>query len=210
MTHDPLAAIRVLIVADDPLARAGLATVLEERPELSIVGQVAADAALAVSLDVYRADVVLWDLGWDPDGVPVDLWDGDLPLLALLPHAELAAEAWGAGAGGLLLRDGDEEQLLAALQAVAQQLVVVDPALAQALRPALPGDETAPAETLTSREMEVLHLLAEGLSNRAIAQELDISEHTVKFHVTAIMGKLNAQSRTEAVVRAMRLGLIAL
>lgn len=210
MTHDPLAAIRVLIVADDPLARAGLATVLEERPELSIVGQVAADAALAVSLDVYRADVVLWDLGWDPDGVPVDLWDVDLPLLALLPHAELAAEAWGAGAGGLLLRDGDEEQLLAALQAVAQQLVVVDPALAQALRPALPGDETAPAETLTSREMEVLHLLAEGLSNRAIAQDLDISEHTVKFHVTAIMGKLNAQSRTEAVVRAMRLGLIAL
>lgn len=210
MIRDPLAAIRVLIVADDPLARAGLATVLEEQAELRIVGQVAAEADLPVSLDVYRPDVVLWDLGWDPDGVPADLGDVELPLLALIPHADLAAEAWGAGAGGLLLRDGDAEQLLTALRAVAQQLMVVDPALAEALRPALPGDEAAPAETLTSREMDVLHLLAEGLSNRAIAQELDISEHTVKFHVTGIMGKLNAESRTEAVVRAMRLGLIAL
>ena len=65
-------------------------------------------------------------------------------------------------------------------------------------------------ESLTPRELEVLRLLAEGKTNKAIAQELAVSSHTVKFHVTSLMGKLNAQSRTEAVVRATRLGLIAL
>ena len=67
-----------------------------------------------------------------------------------------------------------------------------------------------PAEALTPRETEVLHLLAEGLANKAIARRLDISEHTVKFHVNAILGKLDAQSRTGAVVRAMRLGWLPL
>ena len=65
-------------------------------------------------------------------------------------------------------------------------------------------------EPLTPREIEVLHLLAEGMTNRAIAQRLEISEHTVKFHVNAILGKLGAQSRTDAVVRATRLGVILL
>ena len=82
-----------------------------------------------------------------------------------------------------------------------------------ALLPALSGegpDDLTLKEDLTPREMDVLKRLAEGLSNRAIAQELNISEHTVKFHVTSIMGKLEAQSRTDAVVRATRLGLIFL
>jgi DNA-binding NarL/FixJ family response regulator len=72
------------------------------------------------------------------------------------------------------------------------------------------SDQFTPDEPLTPREMEVLQRLAEGLTNKAIAQELGISEHTIKFHVNAIMGKLHAQSRTEAVVRATRLGLILL
>ena len=72
------------------------------------------------------------------------------------------------------------------------------------------SDELTLKEDLTPREMDVLVRLAEGLSNQAIAQELSISEHTVKFHVTSIMGKLDAQSRTDAVVRATRLGLIFL
>ncbi len=76
--------------------------------------------------------------------------------------------------------------------------------------PVPPSPPDAPAEALTPREREVLQLLAEGLANRAIAQRLAISEHTVKFHVNAILGKLNAQSRTEAVVRAARLGLLIL
>ena len=88
--------------------------------------------------------------------------------------------------------------------------MVVDRDLAPALYPR-PDIEPSPlVESLTPREVEVLQLLAEGLPNKGIAQRLGISEHTVKFHVNAIMGKLGAQSRTEAVVQATRLGLILL
>jgi DNA-binding NarL/FixJ family response regulator len=104
----------------------------------------------------------------------------------------------------------DTDKLLTAARAVANGLVVVEPKLASALLPAMDSDQFTPDEPLTPREMEVLQRLAEGLTNKAIAQELGISEHTIKFHVNAIMGKLHAQSRTEAVVRATRLGLILL
>jgi DNA-binding NarL/FixJ family response regulator len=161
-------------------------------------------------VDVYRPDVVLWDLGWDADELPPDFAEADYPVLALLPHDGVAADAWAAGARGLLLREAGGETLETALQAVTQGLLVLDPLLAETLRPPVPPDERPPAAELTPREQEVLQLLAEGLTNRAIAQALSISEHTVKFHVNAIMTKLNAQSRTEAVVRATRLGLILL
>lgn len=202
--------IRVLIIADDPLARAGLATLLGERPSLNIVGQSADDEGLLTDLDVYRPDVVLWDLGWDTDGLPDDFAEVELPIVALLPHDGLAAEAWALGARGLLPRDARGSALEIALQAVAREMIVLEPAFSDAIRTPLPPDELPPGEALTPREEQVLQLLAEGLSNRAIGQELSISEHTVKFHVNAIMGKLSAQSRTEAVVRATRLGLIVL
>jgi DNA-binding NarL/FixJ family response regulator len=113
-----------------------------------------------------------------------------------------------ASGGGLLLRDSTPDQLYAALNAAILGLFVFDPVLAR-----LPAADSLPeplAEALTPREMEVLQLLAEGLANKMIAQQLGISDHTVKFHVNAILSKLNAQSRTEAVVRATRLGLIIL
>ncbi len=193
---------RVLIVADDPLARAGLAAILQDG--CSVVGQAAGDD---LSLDVYRPDVLVWDLGWDPDPAALpDLGDGGLPVVALLPDAIPAADAWSAGARGLLLRSTDAAHLLTAITAVGQGLAVLDPALAGAL----PLDRPRPpAADLTPRESEVLRLLAEGLSNKGIARRLSISDHTVKFHINAILGKLNAQSRTEAVVSAIRLGLIA-
>jgi two-component system nitrate/nitrite response regulator NarL len=109
-----------------------------------------------------------------------------------------------AGARGLLRRDTTPEPLLAALGAVLAGLLVLDPALGGSLA----TRAAPPAADLTPREVEVLALLAEGLANRAIAQRLAISEHTVKFHLNAILGKLGAQSRTEAVVLAIRLGLI--
>jgi DNA-binding NarL/FixJ family response regulator len=89
-------------------------------------------------------------------------------------------------------------------------LVVITADLSGQLLSAPPTPDLDPSESLTSREQEVLQLVAEGLTNKAIAQELSISEHTVKFHINTIMGKLNAQSRTAAVVRATRLGLILL
>jgi len=202
--------IRVLIVAADPLARAGLATMLDDREEINLLGQIAAGEAVMDDLALYQPDVVLWDLGWDAEEAPVELADLDLPLLALLPHEELAGEVWATGAAGLLLRETGGARLVIAIQAVARDLRVLDPQLAPAVGAPPSLEEPPLSETLTPREQEVLQLLAEGLSNRAIAQELNISEHTVKFHVNAIMGKLDAQSRTEAVVRATRLGLILL
>ena len=212
--------LRVLVVADDSLARAGLAALLSAQPGCVVVGQVVEEGDLASALDVYRPQVVLWDLGWERGpataGSPAphlerlaELAEAGCPVVVLLADESQAGEAHIAGARGLLLRDANPERLIAALTAAAQGLAVLDPTLAGS---ALGSRDPAPApvEALTPRELQVLHLLAEGLTNKAIAYRLDISEHTVKFHVNAVMGKLGAQSRTEAVVRATRLGLILL
>ncbi|MCI0396548.1 MAG: response regulator transcription factor [Chloroflexi bacterium] len=206
--------LRLLVVAADPLSRAGLATLLADQPGYEVVGRVESTPDLPAGIDVYRPDVILWDLGWEAEENLALLAeiaeDGGLGIVALLPNEEQAAAAWLAGARGLLLRQVTAEKLLATATAVAQGLAVLEPGLAGRLAPAGQGEEMAPAEALTPREREVLQLLAEGLANKAIARRLEISEHTVKFHVNAIMSKLGAQSRTEAVVRATRLGLILL
>jgi two-component system nitrate/nitrite response regulator NarL len=205
--------LRVLIVADDPLARAGLAALLADQPGCVVVGQVAGEADLPAALDVHRPDVALWDLGWDPTSSLerlADLAEAGPPIVALLPDESHAADARTAGASGLLLRDTGADPLVAALMAAAQGLLVLEPSLAAAMPAAGDQAPTPLIEELTPRELEVLQLLAEGLPNKAIARRLDISEHTVKFHVNAILGKLGAQSRTEAVVRATRVGLILL
>ena len=217
-----MAGTRILIVADNLLARAGLAALLAERSNSDVVGQVAGGETLADDVDVYRPEVLVWDLGWQPQtalerfGQLLDeLGDGEaLPVVALLPDesraAEVAALLRTVRAGGVFLRDTDTAHLIAALPIVAQGLLVIDPALADRV---LPDGETPPesiSEALTPREQEVLQLLAEGLPNKTIARQLGISDHTVKFHVNAIMSKLDAQSRTGAVVKATRLGLIML
>jgi two-component system nitrate/nitrite response regulator NarL len=131
-------------------------------------------------------------------------------MVALLPDDAHAAAAWSAGARGLFLRDANITSLVAGLAAASQGLVVLDPDLAGMVLPDRGVLLVPPMEELTPRELEVLLLLAEGLPNKAIASHLGISEHTVKFHVNAILGKLGAQSRTEAVIRATRMGLISL
>jgi DNA-binding NarL/FixJ family response regulator len=149
-------------------------------------------------------------MGWDPVEAVLDWPEMPAPVVALLSDQEQAAGVWQSGVRGMLLRDMDSDKLLAAAQAAASGLVAVEPKLAGSLLPSAYPSDFTPDEPLTPREMEVLQRLAEGLTNKAIAQELGISEHTIKFHVNAIMGKLHAQSRTEAVVRATRLGLILL
>jgi two-component system nitrate/nitrite response regulator NarL len=122
-----------------------------------------------------------------------------------------AAEALTAGARGVVLRSGPPAQLAACLAAVAQELFALSSTVAQALlRPRLAGGAPALPEALTPRESEVLQLLSLGLANKAIAARLGISDHTAKFHVNAILGKLGVQSRSEAIVRASRLGLVVL
>jgi DNA-binding NarL/FixJ family response regulator len=130
-------------------------------------------------------------------------------VLALADETAPLGEIWALGVRGILARDADGERLLAAAWGLAQGLAVLDPTFAeQSLTAAIPAE--ALDEPMTPRELEVLSLVAEGMSNRAIGASLGISEHTVKFHVTSVMTKLEAQSRTEAVVKATRLGLLSL
>lgn len=209
--------LRVLVMAADPLARAGLATLLAGEPGCMVVGGEPADADLVAVAELYRPDAVLWDLGWDPEPELESslerlggLTEVGLTAVVLLPDEAHAAEVWAAGASGLLFRDADAGLLMAALRAAVIGLVTLDPALAPAGLFQREQDAERLIEELTPRELEVLQLLADGLTNKAIGQQLGISDHTVKFHVNAILGKLGAQSRTEAVVRATKLGLIIL
>ena len=206
-------AVRVLLIAEDPLARTGLATLLANQPAIIIAGQAATNAQLSDVQQLYRPDVIVWDLGSDSSREleRAPFRDFNLPVLALLSDETDAADTWAAGARGLLPRNTSAENLTAALTAVAQGLAVIDPGLVAVLLPAAREQSLSqPVEALTPRELEVLRLMAEGQSNKVIARQLGISEHTVKFHVNAILGKLDVQSRTEAVVHAMRLGLILL
>jgi DNA-binding NarL/FixJ family response regulator len=173
---------------------------------------VAGDSDLRQALDVYRPDVIIWDMLIPAASIDrlVDFRDGGRPVVALLPDETAVADVWSAGARGVLLREASPESMTAALRSAAEGLAVFDPSFV----PPLSASKTQPsdrlAEELTPREREVLQLLAQGQSNKEIARQLGISEHTVKFHVNSILGKLNVQSRTEAVVRATRLGLVLL
>lgn len=206
--------MKLLVIAEGVLARAGLAALLTDVSDAEILGQLAPVEELAEEIDIYEPDVIVFDLGED-----VARWRGTLsalsvPALLLLPDINTAYTVSAALPLGLpaalLLREGDPHRLEYALYALAAGLVTLDPALAAALLPGGGTIEDAPAEKLTAREIEVLRLLADGLTNKAIGAQLRISPNTVKYHVNTILSKLNAQSRTEAVVRGSRLGLIML
>lgn len=206
--------LRIIVVADDHLVRAGLAAILQEQPECIVVGQVGSAEYVAMESEVFGADTVVWDLGWEPESA-IELLAGVSesapPIVALVPNQSYAADVWIAGARGLLFREADTSTLVSTLVAVARGLIVHDPVLGRTSTDRQ-HIERSPIDSvgLTPRERQVLDLIAEGLPNKVIASRLDISEHTVKFHINAILNKLGAQSRTEAVTLATRMGLIAL
>lgn len=201
--------LQILLVADDPLARMGLAMLLSTQTGV-VVGQ--ADTSFFTDdlseLDV-QPDVVVWDVGWAaPESLPV--WeDLSAPVVALVADEGQTAVIWSSGVRVLLRREMDPDRLWVAIQAALHGLIVLDAELSEGLITAV-SPLALPTEDLTPRELEVLQHLAKGLTNKAIAQRLAVSEHTIKFHVNALMSKLGAQSRTEAVVLATRQGLIVL
>lgn len=210
--------LSVLVVGRQPLARAGLRGLLAELRDVRVVGQAAAAVEAAEVAAAERPHVALaaWDAG-DREGIAAladALGAAGVPLVLLADGPappNLDALVW-AGLRGLLLSDATADELGAALHAAAQGLLVLDAALVRALAPADARREVGPAtgDPLTEREREVLQLLALGLPNKTIARRLGISEHTAKFHVGSILAKLEAGSRTEAVTRAARRGLLAL
>ena len=198
---------RVLVLAPSPVARAGLESLLRGAGTVEVIGSVATWAEYSGDdPDVVLAD---WENGEDfsieiTDGVPEAAW----VLMADEPGLSGVAEALRSGIRAVLPRHSSASQILAAIEAAAAGFVVLQPGDLDGL---LVNPQPASLrEPLTPREVEVLGMLAEGQSNKSIAHRLGISEHTVKFHVTSIMGKLNAGSRTEAVTQGIRQGLIML
>ncbi|MCB9686883.1 MAG: response regulator transcription factor [Alphaproteobacteria bacterium] len=192
----------VLLVADDPLVRSGLAALLPD--ELPVVRAVGTGIDVDAAATDAGAEVVLWDA---PDPSPEG--STELPVVVLVRDQAAAARARELGAHGVLLRDVSPDRLAAAVFAVRHGLRVVDDRLDEPSSSRAPQLEQ-PSEALTARELEVLSLLAEGRSNREIGIALDISPHTAKFHVDRLLAKLFASSRTDAVVRAVRMGLLVL
>ena len=182
---------RAFIVAPTPMIRAGLRSMLAtvEGTDVQVVGEVASLTEPGVASALSEADVVL-------------VADEES-----LEETSLAVAE--EGTQGLVSPDAPPEELVAAIAAVAQGLTVMPRPLTERLLPA-PADVEELSEPLTSREHEVLELLGRGLSNKLIAQELYISEHTVKFHVSSLYTKLGVNSRAEAVSQGARHGLISL
>ncbi len=208
--------IEVVVVAAYPMMRAGLRAVLEATTDSTVVGEAAGLAEGAALAGRLEPTVVLVDLGRSEPAELAELGSlaRDEPALGLVvlsdPGAVRHLPALSRGRVGYLPRDADPSAIVQAIHSVAAGLVVLAPEMVPSLVAAPRPTDEPPAEALTSRELEVLALLAQGLPNKAIAHRLTISEHTVKFHVGAILAKLGAASRTEAVMLAARQGLLML
>src|SRR5262245_8408120 len=196
--------INVAVLASNPMTRARLESLIAARPGLRItVVGVEADVLL-VDPGARRLEAVLETLPPGPRLPPIVLLgDGS---------SSTSTRLLRAGVRAILPRDASASEIGAGIEAVSAGLVVLHPstvpgAAASASSPRRARSETR-TEALTRRELEVLGMMAEGLGNRAIARQLGISTHTVKFHVAAILDKLHARSRTAAVSAAMRLGLL--
>jgi len=212
-----VAEIRLLIVSGNPLARGGMEVLVHDMPGIRVVGS--ASAAEAGSLaGQLLPEVVLLDVGAgeveDLDIIArLSISQPGLPIVAVgNSPADAVPQALAFGASALLPAAVDPQTLRVALLACARGLVAIPRADLMALLPV--EDEVveptlkARTESLTARELDVLQLMARGLTNRQIGRQLHISEHTVKFHAGGVLGKLNARSRAEAVARAIGLGWI--
>ena len=207
-------AIRVLIADDHRVVRQGLRLLLRVDPELEVVGD-AADGAEALRLArELRPDVVLMDLAMPVmDGLAAtaairgELADTEVLALTSVLEDRSVVGAVRAGAIGYLLKDTDADALRRAIKAAAAGQVQLAPEAAARLLREVRAPEGP--EALTERETVVLRLLARGLANKEIARELGIGEATVKSHVKHLMAKLGVQSRTQAALHAVRVGLVA-
>jgi DNA-binding NarL/FixJ family response regulator len=213
------APIRVVVADDQEVVRAGFAALLETQPDLTVVGR-AADGAEAVRVcRAERPDVVLMDVRMPVmDGIEATrhLAAGGPRVLILTTFDldEHVYDALTAGASGFLLKDVTAERLFDAVRIVAAGEALLAPTVTRRLigefarlRPR-PPQAPLPLDTLTSREADVLRLLAEGLSNQEIADRLVVSDQTVKTHVSRVLAKLALRDRTQAVIFAYETGLI--
>lgn len=216
--------IRVCVVDDQTLVRQGIRSLLGIADGIEVAAEAAdGDAALA-AIETHRPDVVLLDLRMPGrDGIAtleaMRERGMEVPTLVLttFDDVELVIRALRAGARGYLLKDVTLEQLVGAVHTLAGGGTLVQPAITERLLRAADGaagaqaeggDPSAPAVPLTSRELDVLRLVASGYANREIAQMLHLAEGTVKNHVSSVLLKLGVRDRTRALLRALHLGLL--
>jgi DNA-binding NarL/FixJ family response regulator len=212
--------VAIAIVSADPIVRRDLARALGGHSGTTAVSAVEDMAAVSSLIEQEAADIILVD---SPSPGQLTAWrgstDGEPIIIAIVDGpagVEAGRTALRAGADAILARSADGEEVMAAVNAVRHGLAVLPQALLPALLDAAGLDEEngnagdRDHARLTARELEVLRAVANGASNKAIARRLGISIHTVKFHLAAILTKLDAESRTEAVTRAAQLGLVML
>jgi two-component system, NarL family, response regulator LiaR len=205
--------IRILLVDDHSVVREGLRMFLRRDPELDVVGEAANGAEAIEMARALRPDVVLMDLVMPvmdgiaaTDAIRDELPSTEVVALTSVIESESVVRAMKAGAIGYLLKDTQAPELRRAIKAAAAGEVQLSAQASAYLRQHMRFPDTH--QPLTERETQVLHLLAQGLSNKDIARALQVVEDTVKSHVAHILEKLGVQSRTQAVLAAMRLGLV--
>jgi len=213
--------IAVVVVDDHELVRRGLLAFLSGEPDIDVVGEAsggaeALDLLAALTSEGRQPDVVVMDLKMAPmDGIEstrqVRARYQDIEVVALTSFAEeeRVHAALEAGASGYLLKDSDADDVAAAVRAAHRGELQLDPAVARRLMSSLrAGQDAESVAELTSRELEVLRLVATGKPNKQIAAELAISERTARTHVSRILRKLRLSSRTQAALWAVREGLV--
>jgi DNA-binding NarL/FixJ family response regulator len=212
--------IRVLIADDQALVRTGFRVILDAEPDLEVVGE-AGDGSETVELvPQKRPDVVLMDIRMpNLDGIEATRRLTALPraprvlMLTTFDLDEYVYEALRAGASGFLLKDAGADELLHAVRVVAAGEALLSPSITRRLiadyaRRPPPSEQPAALAELTPRELEVVRLLARGLSNAEIARALVLGEATVKTHVARVFQKLDLHDRAQAVVLAYETGLV--
>jgi DNA-binding NarL/FixJ family response regulator len=205
--------IHVLVISPYPTIRAGLRALLHLTQDIEVVWEASGTSELSQQWPA-RPDVAVIDAASGTETLSVLAEHAPELGIVILGNAEsLRLSSGDAAARGYLTHDASADELAAAVGAVAQGLTVIEPVLIANLIGSQQRDTSPPftdGEPLTPRELEVLHLLADGLPNKIIANQLKISEHTAKFHVSSVLSKLGAASRTEAVTLAARRGLLLL
>jgi DNA-binding NarL/FixJ family response regulator len=221
MEPGPNETIGVLVVDDHAVVRRGLLAFLEGEPDIEVVGEAAGsvealDMLASMESQGRRPDVIVMDLQMAPiDGIESirrvrALYD-DIEVVALTSFAEeeRVRGALHAGASGYVLKDSDPDDVAPAIRAAHRGELKIDPLVGSRLMSSLRGRRGAdPISELTSRELDVLRLVAAGKPNKHIAAELGISERTARTHVSRILRKLRLNSRTQAALWAVREGLV--
>lgn len=208
--------IRVLVVDDHPVVRMGLTMALNAQPDIDVVGEASNIATLMAQLVATRPDVVVLDLELEPDRCALSYLRNDGPagtrVIIYSAHEEIPGIVAAAklGVEGYLRKSTDPSELIRAIRLVHAGGSVLEPAVANKLMQGMKTERQAKTcqDTLSKRELQVLHLMGLGKSNSQIGATLFISERTVKFHVSAVLLKLNAHNRTEAILTANRLGIL--